>query len=119
MDNRNRIRIWSAGCSTGEEPYSLAMTVREILGNSAGISILATDISTRVLSAAAKGIYAEEKTDRIPAEILKKYFQYGTGQSRDISRYEKKSGNWWNSGASISCTPHRPIFAFRSSSAGT
>ena len=90
VDNRNRIRIWSAGCSTGEEPYSLAMTVREILGNSAGISILATDISTRVLSAAAKGIYAEEKTDRIPAEILKKYFQYGTGQSAGYFKIRKE-----------------------------
>ncbi len=56
-----RLRIWSAGCSTGEEPYSVAMLVRELLPLTEGwdIRIVGTDISTRALSAAANGRYGE------------------------------------------------------------
>ncbi|MDD5169808.1 MAG: protein-glutamate O-methyltransferase CheR [Syntrophales bacterium] len=89
IEGRNRMRIWSAGCSTGEEPYSLAMAVREALGNTVGISILATDISTRVLKSAANGIYTEDKTNRIPPEMLRKYFQYGTGGSTGLFKIKK------------------------------
>jgi len=79
---RKSLRMWSAGCSTGEEAYSLAIVAKEALGiSSMDFSIVATDISTRVLKAAASGIYSEEKINRIPADLLKKYFQYGTGRS--------------------------------------
>lgn len=74
----NDIRIWSAGCSTGEEPYTLAMLMMEHLGSnyskfSAGV--LATDISLNALSKAKDGIYTEDRVKQLPANLLKKYFR--------------------------------------------
>jgi chemotaxis protein methyltransferase CheR len=75
-----RMRIWSAGCSTGEEPYSLAMTICESLNRvPADVKIVATDISTRVLQTADKGIFSKERLNNVPHAILKKYFQMGFG----------------------------------------
>lgn len=72
------LRVWSAGCSSGEEAYCLAMLVQEHLGNDSGewdARILATDISSRVLDAAQKGIYKEEQLSALPARWKKLYFQ--------------------------------------------
>ena len=73
----NRLRIWSAGCSTGEEPYSLAMCVLGHMDSPQrwDFKILATDISTRVLEAASGGIYAEEKVLKVPPELRRQYFE--------------------------------------------
>lgn len=62
-----RVRIWSAGCSTGPEPYSVAMVVREALARSGGcdIRILATDLDSQVLKTAAAGVYPEEQVEKI------------------------------------------------------
>jgi chemotaxis protein methyltransferase CheR len=67
-DRDSRIRIWSSGCSTGEEPYSLAMCVSAYLQDISrwDLRILATDISTRALEVASKGIYSEEKVQKVP-----------------------------------------------------
>jgi chemotaxis protein methyltransferase CheR len=77
-----RLKLWSAGCSSGEEPYSLAMCLHGYLGNhtAAKFSIVATDISTRVLSKAKSGIYHRERLKNIPLEKLKTYFQRGHGK---------------------------------------
>jgi chemotaxis protein methyltransferase CheR len=74
-----KIRVWSAGCSTGEEPYSLAITLRENIENPEfwDMRILATDISTAVLSQAEAGIYAKDGVRNIPFDLLRKYFQRG------------------------------------------
>ncbi len=77
-----KIRIWSAGCSSGEEPYSLIITVLEQKGLPAylNLKLLATDISTRVLATAQNGIYPEDKCSDLDRGILTKYFQKGQGQ---------------------------------------
>jgi chemotaxis protein methyltransferase CheR len=85
-----KLRIWSAGCSTGEEPYSLAMTVCEsVNGLSGDVKIMATDISTRVLQTANEGIFPKERLKNVPPAILKKYFQMGSGSNEGQFRIKK------------------------------
>ncbi len=69
------LRIWSAGCSTGKEPYTLAMVMSEFRASHPGFSfeILGTDISTDVLDKAVRGIYAAEKAEPIPLPLRRKY----------------------------------------------
>ncbi|MEW6203237.1 MAG: protein-glutamate O-methyltransferase CheR [bacterium] len=76
-----RLRIWSAGCSTGEEPYTIAICVQEAMPfhNLWDISITATDISTEVLSKAIEARYAQRAVSRIPEHILNKYFDAKDG----------------------------------------
>jgi len=72
------LRIWSAGCSTGEEPYTLAMIIDEFFGKEKLLwdtKILATDISSKVLEEAAKGIYSKEKIATIPPQWKLSYFK--------------------------------------------
>jgi chemotaxis protein methyltransferase CheR len=86
-----KLRIWSAGCSTGEEPYSLAITAREIIGGrNCDLRILGTDISTRTLGTAIAGIYAKEKIKNIPPLLLRKYFQIGQGSRDGCYRVKKE-----------------------------
>jgi chemotaxis protein methyltransferase CheR len=71
-------RIWSAGCSTGEEPYSLLFTMLDLLKGKMrnwSIKFLATDLSTEVLKKASGGIYPHGKTDDIPPEFYRSYFE--------------------------------------------
>ncbi|NDV20083.1 chemotaxis protein CheR [Pseudodesulfovibrio sp. JC047] len=73
---RNRaLRIWSAGCSSGEEPYTLAMVLHEWRATHHGFdfSILATDISRQILTEASDAVYAMEKVDDVPMQYKKKY----------------------------------------------
>lgn len=70
-----RIRIWSAGCSTGEEPYSIAMTLQGALGNDRWDAlILATDLDTNVLNHGRTGIYSADRVSGMEGELLKKHF---------------------------------------------
>ncbi len=71
------LRIWSAGCSSGEEPHSIVMVAHEALGRSPGVElkILATDISTRMLDRARRGEYALERVGTVPPELRGKCFR--------------------------------------------
>ncbi len=70
-----RVKVWSAGCSSGEEPYTLAMVLAEYAAGRPGFdfAILGTDVSTRVLYHARAGIYQEAQIAPIPAGLLRKY----------------------------------------------
>jgi len=79
---RRSVRVWSAGCSSGEEPYSVAMTLLETLGESAPFEIIATDLSTRMLARAREALYPRTKAAEIPATYLSKYMLKGV-RTRD------------------------------------
>lgn len=84
LAKRDRIRIWCAASSTGEEPYTLAFSILEALpaGSRARVEITASDISTRVLEAAQRGVYPAERLQGVPAAIQSKYFLRGEGRSK-------------------------------------
>lgn len=87
---RPKLRVWSAGCSTGEEPYSLAMMLSEAInGHSVDLKILATDISTRTLQTAVAGVYSEDRLKDVPGPLLRKYFQIGLGHWKGHYRAKK------------------------------
>ncbi|KJS20589.1 MAG: chemotaxis protein CheR [Clostridiaceae bacterium BRH_c20a] len=78
MVKEKDLRIWSAGCSSGEEPYTLAMVIDEFLGNEKmwwDAKVLATDISSKVLEEAHKGIYSSEEIATIPSQWKLSYFK--------------------------------------------
>ncbi len=83
-----RIRLWSAGCSSGEEPYSLAMTVMEALPDvrSWDIKILATDLDSEVLARAQRGLYAADRVRVLGPQRLSRFFIERRG--RDGPCYE-------------------------------
>jgi chemotaxis protein methyltransferase CheR len=74
------IRLWCNAASTGEEPYSLAMTVVETLGPSAQVRLVCSDIDTKVLATAQRGVYAADARG-LSAERMKRHFMRGTGSN--------------------------------------
>jgi chemotaxis protein methyltransferase CheR len=77
-----RLRLWSAGCSTGEEPYSLSVVMRECLAHLANwdIKLLATDIDSNVVATAAEGVYAAERFKGVSQERIKNWFEPAAGR---------------------------------------
>ncbi|HTB34701.1 MAG TPA: protein-glutamate O-methyltransferase CheR [bacterium] len=73
--NGRPLRLWSAACSSGEEPYSLAMCLAEALGPQTPFSVVATDLSEQMLDKAVAGAYSGESCKRLPRELRAKYFQ--------------------------------------------
>jgi chemotaxis protein methyltransferase CheR len=74
-NGQRKFRIWSSACSTGEEPYTIAMALYDIInGMNVDLKILATDISTKVLDRCKLGIYNEDKIKEVPDHFKKKYF---------------------------------------------
>ena len=81
------VSIWSCAASTGEEPYSIAMTALDALGSFApSLRILATDIDTSVLAKAKLGVYPEDQLQKIPPQQLKRFFLKGQGKNEGFAR---------------------------------
>ena len=87
-----RMRFWSAGTSTGEEAYSLAMTVKEFISQNIGwdIKILASDIDTNVLAHAVRGIYSYEQIRNVPKDLIQHYFLKGINNENNHVMAKRK-----------------------------
>ncbi|MDO8834660.1 MAG: protein-glutamate O-methyltransferase CheR [Vicinamibacterales bacterium] len=84
---RPAIDIWSAACSTGEEPFTLAMTLADVLKNGAdGFTMLASDLSTKALATARSGTYKMERVKDLPLDVLRRHFERGMGQQQGLAR---------------------------------
>jgi chemotaxis protein methyltransferase CheR len=86
--SRRIIRLWSAGCSSGEEPYTIAIVMKEFLERHPDydFEIFATDISLRILQKAASAIYSEDRINEIPLALKKKYFLKSKDQTKKTVR---------------------------------
>jgi chemotaxis protein methyltransferase CheR len=87
MGQARRLRIWSAACSSGQEPYSIAMILREVLGDLKGwdVQILGTDISKSTLDAAERGVFPEHDMTRTARpQLTQKYFEKVPGGQRVV-----------------------------------
>ncbi|MBI5562170.1 MAG: protein-glutamate O-methyltransferase [Deltaproteobacteria bacterium] len=87
---RKTLVVWSAGCSTGEEPYTIAMVMSEFAERYPGFgfdfTILATDISTRVVETAARGVYGADRIAPIPEEMRRKYLLRSKDRQKGLFR---------------------------------
>jgi chemotaxis protein methyltransferase CheR len=90
---RSPVRLWSAAASTGEEPYSMAISMCEAYGSlQPPVSILATDIDTAVLEGAQKGVYTLDRVEHMSPERLKRYFLRGSGANAGFARVRPEVG---------------------------
>lgn len=85
MQGQGTINIWCCAASTGEEPYTLAITAMEALGTpTPPVKIVATDIDTDVLKKAQNGVYRVDQTDKVPSDILRRYFTKGSNDQLGV-----------------------------------
>lgn len=89
--NSRKLRFWSAGCSSGEEPYSLAIWLLEYFNESLpfDVKILATDISSKALALAQRGVYTSKRLANMPILFPRKYFQRGYGSQDGYVRVKQ------------------------------
>lgn len=87
-----RLRIWSAGCSSGEEPYTIAMTVRSIIPANSGwdVKILATDLDSNMVEKGLKGIYTEERVTGLSQQNMKKWVKKGKGDTAGMVKMDDR-----------------------------
>jgi chemotaxis protein methyltransferase CheR len=92
LRNRSQIHIWSAACSSGEEPYSIALSLLEESREEAlaKVKIRATDISTRVLDIGKKGVYAADRLKDVPVPILQRYMLKGQNTAANSFRFKNE-----------------------------
>lgn len=91
---RDPIALWCSASSTGEEPYSIAMTAVDAFNSfTPPVSIIATDLDTKVLETAKAGIYSEEKVARLDPGLVKRFFLRGTGSQAGMVRVRQELRN--------------------------
>lgn len=86
-------RAWSAGCSSGEEAYSMAMVMREFFGMSGNVEILATDLDQNCLRSGRDGVYRIEQMDKVGQERLARWFMKGKGGRDGFVKAKKELTN--------------------------
>lgn len=92
--SQGAMTLWCAAASTGEEPYSMAMTAVEVFGSfSPPVSIIATDLDTRVLETAKAGIYPQDRINDLSPERVKRFFLRGTGKQDGMVRVRPELRN--------------------------
>jgi len=82
-------RVWSAGCSTGEEPYTIAMCLAEVLGEAA-FQVYASDLDTQVLATAREGVYGLQSVLKVNEERQKRFFLRGAGRFEGRARVRRE-----------------------------
>lgn len=88
---KDPITVWCSASSTGEEPYSIAMTLCEVFGTlTPPVQIIATDIDTNVLSTAQQGIYTSDKLDKLSPDRIKRFFLKGKGEQAGMIRVRQE-----------------------------
>ena len=86
IGSENVLKLWSAGCSTGEEPYTLAMLLHAQLNRLRQFRIFASDVSTQVLEKASVAIYDEERVEPVPMELKRKYLLRSKSREKRLVR---------------------------------
>lgn len=85
------LRLWCSAASTGEEPYTIAMTMMDAFSSyNPPVQIIATDIDTHVLAKARAGIYSWDRVEKLPTETLKRFFLKGTGENAGFVQVRKE-----------------------------
>ena len=91
LRGKHPISLWCSAASTGEEPYTMAMTVLDTLGRDASqVTIVATDLDTKVLATARLGMYPEERIAKLPDDVVKRFFLRGTGAQAGMVRVRQE-----------------------------
>lgn len=89
--DRRPIALWCAASSTGEEPYSMAMTVVETFGSfTPPVSIIATDLDTHVLETARAGVYPQDRVDKLEPDLIKRFFLRGVGKQAGFVKVRRE-----------------------------
>jgi len=90
------LSVWHAGCSTGEEAYTLAIALQEGVSDISSWNVrqLASDIDSNVLEQARRGVYDSEKLEAVPNNLIPKYFLRGTGEKSNLVRVKPELGQW-------------------------
>lgn len=91
LKHRRPIELWCSAASTGEEPYTMAMTMVDVFGSyTPPVHILATDLDTHVLKKAQAGVYPIERVEKLPPDVLKRFFLKGTGSNAGYVQVRKE-----------------------------